>query len=131
MAGTVTLQHVKVGNIRKVVATCVGDAANGSFPTIALPAFEGMLLSLATAPGVPNPTALYDITLVDQFSHDVLEGVGANRSATLAEKVNIVYSGTSAHPPVDEADTLTLTIANNSVNSAQITITLYYATGAL
>lgn len=125
--GTVAVTQKRVGNIRQVIAAVVASSTDGSIPDTAFPAFEGRLLALATAPGVTNPTALYDITLVDQFGHDVLEGVGANRSASAAEKVPIVYSGTSNTPPVDESDTLTLKIANNSVNSALVTVTLYYS----
>ena len=40
-----------------------------------------------------------------------------------------MYSGTSLHPTVDESDTLTLKIANNSVNSATTVIELYYGLG--
>lgn len=127
--GTVTVTHVKVGNIRKVVCAVVASATDGSVPDTALPAFEGRLLAISTTPGVTNPTANYDITVVDQYGHDVLEGVGANRSASAAEKAQVVYSGTGTHPPVDDADTLTLKIANNSVNSALITVALYYALG--
>jgi hypothetical protein len=129
MAGSVTVSQAKIGNIQKIVLAVVGDAANGSVPDTVLTSFEGTLLALGTAPGVTQPTALYDITVVDQFGHDVLEGVGANRSATLSEKVPVVYSGTGLHPPVDEADTLTFKLANNSVASAQITVTLYYGLG--
>jgi hypothetical protein len=129
--GTVTLSaHAKVGNVRTITYAVVASATDGSIPTKVLPAFEGRLLALGTTPGATQPTTLYDITLLDQYGHDVLEGVGANRSASAAEKVPIVYSGTGTHPPIDEADTLTLTFANNSVNSAALTVVLYYALGA-
>jgi hypothetical protein len=59
--GTVTVSHVKVGNIRKVMATVVASATDGSIPNTTLPAFEGRLLALATTPGPINPTANYDI----------------------------------------------------------------------
>ncbi len=127
--GTVTVTQRRVGNVRQVIAAIVASSTDGSVPATVLPAIEGTLLALGTAPGVTNPTANYDITLVDQFSYDVLEGVGANRSASAAQKVAIVYSGTGVHPPVDEGDALTLTVANNSVNSALVTVTLYYALG--
>ncbi len=127
--GTVTVTQKRIGSVRQVIAAVTASSTDGTVPDTALPAFEGRLLAIGTAPGATTPTSLYDITVVDQFSYDVLEGVGANRSATLPQKVAIVYSGTGVHPPVDEGDTLTLKIANNSVNSALITITLYYALG--
>lgn len=127
--GTVTTTHTRVGNIRTVSCAVVASSTDGSVPATALPVFEGRLLALITSPGSTNPTANYDITLVDQYGHDVLEGVGANRSASAKEKVPIVYSGTGLNPPVDELDTLTLTIANNSVNSAGVTVAVLYALG--
>lgn len=128
--GTVTVTQKKVGQIRQVIAAIVASSTDGSVPDTVLPAFEGRLLALATAPGVTNPTANYDLTVVDQFGRDVLEGVGANRSASATEKVPIVYSGTGTFPPVDEGDVLTLKTANNSVNSALVTVTLYYGLGS-
>ncbi len=125
--GTVTVTQDRVGNVRKVIAAIVASSTDGSVPDTVLPAFEGRLLALGTAPGVTNPTANYDITITNQFTRDVLEGVGANRSASAAQQVPVVYSGTGTHPCVDGSDTLTLTVANNSVNSALVTLTLYYA----
>lgn len=130
MAGTVTTSHDVRGHIRKLEFTCVADAANASFPDTALPAIEGRLLALKTKSGATAPTDLYDVTIEDQHGVDVLQGVGANRPAASGAKVGIVFSSTSAHPPVDDSDTLTLKIANNLVNSAAITIVLYYALGA-
>lgn len=130
MAGTVTLQHLQIGNVRKIIATCVADAADATFPATALPAIEGRLLALATNPGATAPQDNYDITLVDQHGHDVLEGVGANRHTTTTQKVAVVFSGTAVHPVVDESDTLTLTLAGNNVNSAITVVEIYYALGA-
>jgi hypothetical protein len=129
-AGTVTQAHSTTGNIRKVVFTCTADAADGSFPATAITRkVEGRLIQLITDPGTTAPTDNYDITLVDGNGLDVLQGVGANRDTANTESAAIVFSSTSINPVVDESDTLTLTIANNSVNSATITITLVYALG--
>jgi hypothetical protein len=129
MAGTVTVTHYELGSIRKIECAIVADASDGSVPDTVLPAIEGRLLALGTSPGGTQPTANYDITVEDQYGHDVLEGVGADRSASADEKAAIVYSGTGTHPPVDESDTLTLKVANNSVNGAEVTLALYYALG--
>ena len=129
MPGTITIEHYELGNIRKIVATCTADAAAATFPDTVLPKFEGRLLDLATNPGATAPTANYDVTVVDQHGHDVLESVGLNRHTANTEKAPIVYSGTGLHPTVDESDTLTLNIDNNAVNSAQTVIELYYALG--
>jgi hypothetical protein len=122
--------HYPLGNIRKLVFTCTADASDGSFDDVTVATiFEGRLLDLETNPGATAPTDNYDITIEDDGGHDVLEGVGGNRHTTTTQKVPVVYNGTGTHPTVDDSDTLTLKIANNSVNSAITVITLYYALG--
>jgi len=69
------------------------------------------------------------VYIKDQSGHDLLEGVGVDRSNAATEHAPIVYSGTSLHPCIDETDTLTLSIDNNAVTSAYIEIVLYYAIG--
>ena len=129
-AGTITQSHARTGHVRKVVFTCTADAADGSFPATAISIpIEGRLLALVTNPGATAPTDNYDITLVNQHGYDVLQAVGANRDTATTETAVVVYTGTGTHPAVDEGDTLTLTIANNAVNSAGIVIELYYALG--
>jgi hypothetical protein len=128
MAGSVTLTaHNQLGNIRALRYTCVADAADGSFPATALPKIEGKLLALETNPGATAPTDNYDVTLVDDDGLDVLQGAGANRDTANTEMAAVLFASTSVHPPVDEWQTLTLTIANNAVNSAGIVITIFYA----
>lgn len=130
MAGTISQEHYLIGHIRKVAFTCTADAADATFPATAINRpIEGRLLALMTNPGATAPTANYDITLVNQHGYDVLQGVGANRHTSNTETAVVVYSGTGTHPCVDDSDTLTLTIANNAVNSATIAIELYYALG--
>jgi hypothetical protein len=128
--GTVAVVQREVGFVRTLTATIVASSSDGTIPDTALPGFEGRLLALETIPGLTQPTSLYDITIVDALGLDVLQGVGANRSSSVAEKVPVIYSGTALYPPVSSADVLTLKIANNSVHSAQITVVLYYAPGA-
>lgn len=129
-AGTCTQSYTSIGNIRRVTLTCTADASDGSFPSTALTTkFEGRLLKLVTNPGATAPTDNYDLVLNDQNGADVLQGVGANRDTTNTETAVIVYSGTGTHPAVDDSDTLTLVITNNSVNSAITVIDIYYALG--
>lgn len=129
MAGTVTLTHYTLGNIRRINFSVVADASDGSVPATALPKFQGRLLGLHTNPGATAPTDNYDITLIDDDGLDRLQGVGANRDTSNSEQVPIVYSGTSVNPPVSSDETLTLTIAGNSVNSALIVGNIYYSLG--
>jgi hypothetical protein len=118
--------HYTLGKIRKLQCACTADSGDGSFAVALTAKFEGHLLKLVTDPGTTAPTASYDITLVDQYGADVLEGVGANRHESNTETANIVYTGTGTHPCVDDSDTLTLTFSGNSVNSATVTVVLYY-----
>lgn len=60
----------------------------------------------------------------------MLEGLGGNRDLDTTEHAVLVYVGTSLHPYIDETDSLTLTISNNVVASAQVVIDLYFALGA-
>ena len=129
MAGTVAIEHYQLGNIRRLQITATGDASDGSFPATALPKFQGRLLALHTNPGATAPTDNYDITLIDGDGMDRLQGVGANRDTANSEQVPVVYTSTSVNPPVSIDETLTFTIANNSVNSAIVVANLYYALG--
>lgn len=127
MAGTVTETHTARGPIGCVTLAIVADASDGSVPSTALVTkISGRLLALETDPGATAPTSNYDIVINDQNGIDVLQGVGANRHTSTTEKVPIVYSTTSMHPPVAKSDTLTMAVTNNSVNSALITVKLYY-----
>jgi hypothetical protein len=129
-AGTITQSYVAVGNIRKVVFTCTADAAAATFPaTVLTGKIEGRLIAIETDPGSTAPTDNYDIAITDALGLDVLQGAGQNRDTVTTESAAIVFASTSVNPVVDESDTLTLAITNNAVNSATITIVLYYATG--
>mgnify|MGYP001615374830 CR=1 FL=1 len=130
MAGSVSIVHYALGHVRRIEVTWTGDAADGTVPATALPAFEGRLLALVTNPGATAPTDNYDVTLVSGIGDDRLQGVGANRHTTTTQSVPIVYSGSTVHPWVDGDETMTFTIANQSVNSALGVAVLYYTPGA-
>jgi len=117
------------GTTRKAVLTVTFDSGDGSFAATALTKghMDGHILRVQTNPGTVAPTDQYDITLVDDGAVDVLQGLCANRHTTNTETVNIVYAGTALRPQVTPSDTLTLTIINNSVNSATTVITIYYS----
>ncbi len=129
--GTVVLtQQLVDGPVRAAIITATGSSTDGTFPATTLGALGiqlvetgGTLLALATNPGAVAPTDNYDITLVDGDGLDRLNGVGVDRDTTTSERVAV--SGISF---VAVGETLTLTIANSSVNSAVIVITLYWTT---
>lgn len=128
-AGTVTVAHRAIGSIRTITATITADAADGSVPNTVLPKFEGRILAIETNPGATAPTDNYDVTIEDAHAFDVLLGVGANRDTANTEKAAVLVASSSVFSVVDEADVLTLKVANNSVNSATIVLVIYYATG--
>lgn len=129
MAGTITLTHDQSGNVRVLRWILVADSVDGSIPPLILPVIDGRLLALETVPGSPSPTGSYDIQLTDQSGHDLLEGVGLNRSASAVQKALIRYGGTEAQPAVDESDTLTLIVENNMTPAAEVDVNLYYSIG--
>jgi hypothetical protein len=72
MAGSVTVVHYPPWGgvpIGMIVATCSGDAADGSFPATVLPTFGGFLNAIQTNPG-PAST---DVTLAaSQATDDII-----------------------------------------------------------
>lgn len=127
MAGTVTFVHIPPQpTVGRIVATCIADASDGSYPDAVLPAFEGRLLAVRTNPGTTGPTDNYDITLIDGDGVDRIQGVGANRSITSSQEAAVVYPGTAIHPPVSLGEALTQKIGGNSVASAVTVVTYVY-----
>jgi hypothetical protein len=108
------------GYIKKKILTWTSDASGDATSSFHL---DGQILGLITDPGATAPTTLYDITLPDSEAIDVLQGVGANRSATVTEDVAVVRSGTEIHPVVN--DTVTFTVANAG-NAKDGVATIYY-----
>jgi hypothetical protein len=129
MAGTVVVTSHEQGRrrVRRIVLTCTADAAAATFPATVIPAFEGRIVEIRTNPGAVAPTDNYDITLVDADGIDRLRGTGVDRDTANSEAAPVVFSGTSINPVVDLGDVLTLTIANNAVNSAVIVVNIEYA----
>ena len=78
---------------------------------------KGLYCVLGTSkPGTVQPTASYDITLVDSQGIDIMGSSMVDRSATAAEQAKPAISTLAGRRLVDS--TLTLTIVNNSVDSA-------------
>lgn len=127
MAGESTeiTQHQPYGRIRRLIVTWLSDDTTAATQTIGLSNIEGQLLTLTTVPN-NSPTSNYDITLLDDQSVDVLQGLGADRHTSSTEQVLLVYSSTQVHPYVTRDQNLTLTIANNAATSAGGDIILTY-----
>ncbi len=74
-------------------------------------------------PGTTAPTAAWDYTFVAEDGEDVLGGEGADRSATTTERIRAKTDTSFGEAYIDGTGTLTIT--NNSVNSATIVIKIY------
>lgn len=75
---------------------------------------NGIVEVLITDPdGTNAPTNLYDIVIKNEYGIDILQGLGANRSDTTNEAVNIVI-GTYFKPVVCGPCTLEVTNAGNT-----------------
>ena len=117
----------KNGDVCALTLTWVGASAGGAFASTAITAAYVTTLAehypyiLDTWP-VVNPTAGYDITITTANGVDILNGAGADR--TLAVQSVGVASTVGYHPVGGE--TLTLNIANTSVNSGSGVIRLWF-----
>lgn len=81
MAGTVTVTEYNTGSVRKVKFAWVSDAA-GAADGATTRVYGGRVIYAIQIPdgGGTQPTNLYDVTVVDGDSIDVLKGLGADLS---------------------------------------------------
>lgn len=100
MAGSVqvTVECSPVTGLRRYTFAWVSEAVAAGAATIWLdgrraPMLEGVPVRLVTRPDVGNqPTALYDVRLYDEHDHDLLGGVGDDRSNTAVETAGVYVS---------------------------------------
>lgn len=129
-AGTVTesgpakIKSKGGANQYVLTLTCTADASDGSYPATATRDINGFVYLVETDPGATAPTDNYDITLTNEAGIDIMNGELVDRDTANSE---------SAVPEVDSLPcsyfvdgTLTLTITNNSVNSATVVVKIYY-----
>ena len=105
----VTFTETTTGHLtKKIKAVWLSDSDGAATGTTTY-TYDGVLISFTSIPdgGGTAPTAAYDLTLTDSNSQDLLQGAGADRSATATEYLNF-SDGLSA---VSE-EKLTLTVAN-------------------
>lgn len=108
----------------KVVFSCTADGADGSFPdTATYAAISGCVYAVEVDEGGTAPTDAYDITLVNAGGQDVMGGSLAN--LTTGGVHFPLVGGAYGCAPVESI--LTLNIDNNSVNSAVVTISLWWS----
>lgn len=118
MAGSIVVTASDLGRgVTKYAVAWTSDAS-GVVSANSFDMKSGRLLQSKFAPGTPAPTDLYDVTLLDASGADVLIGVGADRSATVAN-----FSAPT-NPVVIEGGAFTPVLANAG-NAKQGTLTLY------
>lgn len=89
---------------------------------------DGKILCVDTEPGATAPTAAYDLELLNTESIDVMGGTLGDRSATANERAYPVtqVAATLFTVKAPVLGPLTVTMANNSVNGADWTMTIYF-----
>ncbi len=111
MAGTLTVTRssVRYGVTKYALAwtSTAGGAVSGN--AFAVVAGELMMVKFVPGSGGTQPTDLYDVTLVDTDSVDVIGGVGANLRNTVSSFATPLFSGPYFH---DASQNLDLVVAN-------------------
>ncbi len=131
-ADIVVVDNRQSGNesVAKVIVDWTSDSAAGTVEQT-IEHISGSILALETNPdGTDIPTDLYDITIEDPEGYDILEGLGADRSATITQKTVILQEITinarqyAAHPPVNDRPlTFKVAVAGNAKKGRAI---IYY-----
>lgn len=88
-AGTVVTTEYTTTSVRRVKFAWT-SSAGGAADATTTAYFTGAILGVTTVPGTGGtvPTANYDVAINDDDAVDVLNGTGANKSATLTEHVS-------------------------------------------
>jgi len=109
--GTATLTPgpTEDNGVRKVTVAWISAASGGV--TSSIKNVYGSIARVAMNPGAASPTASYDMTLGDEDAFDILDGGGANLSATTNSNVWI-SNATNGYQGFDVAGHLLLTISN-------------------
>lgn|SRR5574341_160198 len=108
MAGTVTIAEQTFGTLKKITFTWV-SSAGGAADGVTTKPYSGEILVAEQIPdgGGTQPTALYDVTVVDSDGIDQLGGLGAD----LSNAVNTFKHWTQGLGAV-ATDVLTLHVTN-------------------
>lgn len=104
----VTITEKTVGSV-KVIKWAWKSATGGGVSSETTATFDGKIITLVTNPGSAAPDPNYDVTILDEFSEDVLVGAGMNRHTSTTELVNQATLGAVAGHKL----TLTITGAND------------------
>lgn len=130
MAGTVsTVKTIGVldrmyRNVYKIVLDIIGDVSDGTVPDTDIVGISGYIERVEYVVGSTAPTTGFDLTIENDSGFDILGGAGADIvSASNAAFIPIQDGSTLG--PVPFVGTLTVKIANTSVNSSDFQLNLY------
>lgn len=102
-------------NAKELLITWIGDSSNGSVPGLLIDSYPGWYISkVITNPGIPAPSANYNVQFIDSDGVDIMEGSMNDRSATISEKV--------LSAEIIDSNGFTITITDQSELSASGTI---------
>lgn len=109
------------------IMSFTGDSSDGTVPATATTInIDGYVTMVVTDPGGTAPTDNYDITLTDANGVDIMGGSLANRDTINTEQAFPLLDATNfVYGPRYVSGTLTLTITNQSVNSATGQVLIY------
>lgn len=125
MAGTLTVTRDprRAPNqgkaIERISIAWLSDAAGNA--DISITNLYGFLVKVVTDPdNAAAPSALYDVTLVDENGLDAMAGTVLDRSATLTEQVYPV--ALNSQTPIFLCGTHTFTVANAGITKAGVVV---------
>lgn len=111
MAATVTVESPQGLNLVKYTLAWTSDGSGNVSEAINIRPGEIRQVKFIPGSGGEQPTAAYDVTLVDSDSVDYLKGNGANLSNLDALAVAI-----QDNPLIHDGNSLTLTVANAGIS---------------
>ena len=121
MAGSVTIAYEDHESIKYVQWSWTSDAS-GDVSGEDTKSVNGQALRYATNPGSTAPTDNYDITILDDDSIDIAEGVLTNRDTSTSEQV---LTGGDAKDGAAFHGKLSLVVANAG-NAKEGVLRMYY-----
>lgn len=112
---------VTYGGSRKLRRITVDWTADGAGDTTESIEVDGVIVRFITDPDANAPSVDYDVTVIDEFGLDLLDGQGADRHTSNTEHVLLAGGSNTTH--VYHEGTCTVTIANaGSGNQGQVVL---------